>query len=440
MNEFFAPAQVWDHPKKGTFPNNQEEAFMHSAWLRGCEVERLNKAVYFVDSGEQRLGFSLRMSQATSLVGRVTANNKDLSRKLLSRAGLRVAEGAEFQSTDMGAGWAFAEQIGMLVVTKPLAGYGGKGVTLSINSKEQFKRGWAAAAEYGDRVVVEKMHRGMADYRVLVIDNHVVAAMRRWPASVVGDGVRTIRELIEQKGEVRKKVPYISSRPFGLEDSMRHFLADKGLPLSYVPQAKERVQLHEIANISAGGDGEDVTDLMHPGFCEAAVRARRAFPGLFQAGVDLLAHDISRPPDEQDWIICEVNANPDTSLHHFPVIGPSRDVHGALVEALFPEVRSRQVETETRVLVIHGEVQNVGFRGWLRKAAIVHAVDCWARNTHVGTLEAVFKGPVKAVAALCRLCESGPPRAKVRKVYTRGVPEAESKALSASDLGPVLLG
>ena len=417
-----APAPEWCHPEAMLFPSNQEEVFAHSAWLRGCTVERLNKTFMRVDSGERELWFALRMSNRTSVVARLSANDKLVAQHMLRRAGLRVARSASFGADELPAAWEFAAALGTPAVTKPLASFGGKGVTLDITTRAQFESGWAAALQHGDRVLVEEMIRCEADYRVLVIDEHVVAAARRWPASVVGDGRRSIEQLVADKDAVRRKIPYVGAKRFTITGAMREYLARSGRSPASIPAAGERVQLHAIANISSGGDSEDVTAAIHPGFCDVAVRAKAAFPGLFQAGVDILADDLSRSPDGQRWVICEVNANPDTSLHHFPIIGTPRDVTGALVEALFPETRARTVPRQRVALTIEGRVQGVGYRKWLRKTARLHAVDGTVRNLPDGRVEAVLQGPVKALNAVEALCAKGPAAARVVAVERRPVP------------------
>src|SRR5690606_12090213 len=121
-----------------------------------------------------------------------------------------------------------------------------------------------------------------------------------------------------------------------LTDEMKRNLAKRGFHEdSIIPQG-EHIQLLPVANIGTGGDSVDVTDEVHPGFIEIAVKAAHAIPEVFFAGVDILAPDITAAPDEQEYAICEVNTRPDIGMHHFPVRGQRRDAAGALIEAIFP--------------------------------------------------------------------------------------------------------
>src|SRR5690606_1039023 len=117
---------------------------------------------------------------------------------------------------------------------------------------------------------------------------------------------------------------------------MRRNLHRAGLSEESIVEAGRRIELHSVANIGIGGEAVDVTDRVHPAWADIAVRARRAVLDAWHAGIDLIAADISRPPDEQAWCIIEVNTNPDLGLHHFPMSGTPRDVAGILVESLFP--------------------------------------------------------------------------------------------------------
>jgi len=117
---------------------------------------------------------------------------------------------------------------------------------------------------------------------------------------------------------------------------MRATLAKLRLDETSVLEAGRRVELHSVANIGSGGEGIEVTDTVHPGWAEIAVAARRAVFDAHHAGIDLIAEDISRPPEGQRWCVIEVNTNPDFGANHFPVGSPGRDVAGVLIDSLFP--------------------------------------------------------------------------------------------------------
>lgn len=64
-------------------------------------------------------------------------------------------------------------------------------------------------------------------------------------------------------------------------------------------------------------------------------------------------------------------------------------------------------------VVVHGLVQGVWFRDSCRRVAVDEGVAGWVRNRSDGTVEAVFEGPLDAVARCVSWCRMGPPRAEV---------------------------
>src|SRR5581483_5593272 len=166
------------------------------------------------------------------------------------------------------------------------------------------------ASEGGYSVVCEKFITG-SDYRLLIIGNRLVAASRREPAQVIGDGVHTVAELIDHANTDPRRgndhaMPLSKIR---LDPVAMSVLAEQGLSPSAVPPAGSRVLIRRNGNLSTGGTAADVTDLVHPEVAARAIEAARTI-GLDIAGVDVLATDITRPLEEQGGAIVEVNAGP----------------------------------------------------------------------------------------------------------------------------------
>ena len=183
-------------------------------------------------------------------------------------------------------------------------------------------------------VVVEKLITGR-NYRLLVVDNKMIAASERTPCKVIGDGAQTIKELIDLendnplRGEGHEK-PLTKIK---VDHSVIQHLRRVGLTPKYVPAKHEEVTLSERVNLSAGATARDVTDEVHPSIklmCERAAR----LAGLDICGVDLITEDITRPM--KNGGILELNAGPGLRMHCFPSEGKPRDVGGAIVEMLYP--------------------------------------------------------------------------------------------------------
>lgn len=157
----------------------------------------------------------------------------------------------------------------------------------------------------------------------------------------------------------------------------------------------------------------DISEEIHPGFARIAIGAVQAVFNPFLAGVDIITTDIRRSPDQQTWKVNDVVCNPCLSWHHFPDSGLGRNLAGALVRALFPELENQTVPSRSVFVTLEGRVQGVGFREWLARHAVLHGINGWVRNSLDGKVEMLMEGSAKAIEALLKLCESGPPTAAV---------------------------
>ena len=262
---------------------------------------------------------------------------------LLKAAGIRTPEGRTFFRSGTEAAWSFARKLRGPVAVKPAWTKAGKGIVANAKDKASFEEAFAMAgsARSGvlggrNRIVVERHVEG-GDYRLLVIGGRFVAAVRRWPAHVIGDGQRSVSELIDQKNACRALNPYLRKHPVQVSEDL---LRDQGVTLSTVLAPGERLRLQPGSDVALGGEIEDVTELVHPAFRRIAERVWATFPGLAYCGVDLVAQDITAAPKSQVWAALEVDANPGLAMHHFPWAGPGRDVAGALVDGVFPKAEA----------------------------------------------------------------------------------------------------
>jgi len=311
-------------------------AIVDAAKARGIPMRRLN-AHSMVQFG---YGRKLRRIQAaetdrTSSIAETIAQDKELTRTLLKAVGVPVPEGRPV--TDADDAWAAACDIGVPVVVKPRDGNQGRGVATNLTTREQILAAYQAALAESKQVVVEKFAPGH-DYRVLVVGGKVVAAARREPAQVLGDGVHTIRELVDvvnldpRRGEHHATV----LSKIKLDTVAMGVLTDQGYTPDSVPPAGTVVLIRRNGNLSTGGTAIDVTERVHPQVAARAVEAAQVI-GLDIAGVDVVATDISVPLEEQSGVIVEINAAPGLRMHLQPSVGISRPVGEAIVSTLFPD-------------------------------------------------------------------------------------------------------
>jgi len=271
----------------------------------------------------------------TSAIAESIAQDKQLTKKLLAAAGVPVPLGFEVTSPE--EAWKAAREIGLPVVIKPKNGNQGKGVTVNITSREELMAAYAAAADYDDEILVERFMPGN-DFRLLVVGDKLVAAARRDPPSVVGDGLHSVRELVEEvnKDPRRGSGHATSLTKIRFDDIALACLAAQGLNADSVPPKGKRVSLRHNANLSTGGAATDVTDDVHPEVAQRAVAAAQMV-GLDICGVDLVCDSVHQPLEEQGGGVVEVNAAPGLRMHLSPSYGKGRPVGEAIISAMFPD-------------------------------------------------------------------------------------------------------
>jgi cyanophycin synthetase len=229
-----------------------------------------------------------------------------------------------------------AKRIGFPVVLKPLAGNHGRGVSINLKTDEEVELGFKKAREHGRTIIVESYIEGF-DHRLLVVNGELVAAAKREPGHVVGDGKHTITELVDivnedpRRGVGHEKV--LTRLEF--DHQAERLLKKLGYDRDTVPAKDEIVYLRSTANLSTGGTALDVTDVIHPDNREMAIRSIKAI-GLDIGGVDFLTNDIALSYREAGGAICEVNAGPGFRMHVAPSEGTPRDVAGPVIDMLFP--------------------------------------------------------------------------------------------------------
>ncbi|UOQ99318.1 cyanophycin synthetase [Hymenobacter sp. 5317J-9] len=270
----------------------------------------------------------------TSHAGVEVAGNKNRTKAMLNDAGVPVPRGTTVYSEN-GLRDAI-DELGFPIVTKPLDGNHGKGATIRIMNWEDAAAGLKAAQEYSRAVIVEQFIEGF-DFRLLVVNGKLIAAAKRTPAAVTGDGASTIQQLIDKVNEDprrgighEKVLTSIKADKHTLD-----ILAGKDLTLESVLPAGETLYLKSTANISTGGTASDVTDQMHPYNVLLAERVA-GIVGLDICGIDLMATDIAVPLNESRGAVIEVNAAPGFRMHIAPADGLPRNVAAPVVDMLFP--------------------------------------------------------------------------------------------------------
>jgi GNAT-family acetyltransferase (TIGR03103 family) len=293
------------------------------AMRRGIWVEVLD-----AEAGEMRLSHGGRsvitresLSEFTSAVAMARCDDKRLTRRLVSEAGIVVPKGrlATFDEED----YAFLDEVGDVVV-KPTRGEQGKGITVGVDNPDELDAALARAREQHPDVLIEQRAPG-DDLRLVVIDHKVVAAALRRPAEIVGTGHHTIRELIDAQSRRRAAATGGESR-IPVDDVTEATVREAGWAFSDVLPEGERLRVRRTANLHQGGTIHDVTSEVHPKLCAVAVTAAEAI-GIPVTGIDLLVPDVTA----DEYVFIEANERPGLANHE------PQPTAQAFVDFLFPQ-------------------------------------------------------------------------------------------------------
>ena len=296
---------------------------------------RLNKySLCQLGYGSNQKRIQATVTSQTSSIGVELACDKDDTKHLLEQAEVPIPKG-DIIRTERGLKEVI-DDIGYPIVIKPVNGNHGRGITTNINTIEDALIAFNAAKEVSRYVIVERYITG-EDFRILVINNIMVAAAKRSPAHVIGDGKSTIQQLIDKVNEDPR-------RGFGHEKVLTkieinnltlEILKENNLTPDSVVEKGEYVKLKNTANLSTGGTAEDVTDLVHPSNVFMAERISKII-NLDICGIDIMAHTLTEPISDTGGAVLEVNAGPGFRMHLQPSSGLPRNVAANVVDMLFP--------------------------------------------------------------------------------------------------------
>jgi cyanophycin synthetase len=328
-----------------------------------------NQSLVQLGYGKNQVRFRATMTEKTSCIAVDIASNKEETKRLLQEQAIPVAKGITISSTE-GVDEAI-RRVGFPLVFKPLDGNHGRGISINIKNREDAVEAYEFAARISRKVIVERYVTGY-DFRVLVIDNKMVAAALRDPAHVKGDGTSTVQQLIDIENTDPR-------RGYGHENVLTLITVDrdtldllekKGYTLDTVPAAGEKVFVKSTANLSTGGTSVDVTDHVHPQNIFICERISKII-GLDICGIDIMAENLTEPLTETGGVVLEVNAAPGFRMHIAPSEGLPRNVAGHVIDMLYPAGKSSRIpiiavtgtngKTTTTRLIAH-IVKNNGHR------------------------------------------------------------------------------
>jgi cyanophycin synthetase len=373
-------------------------AIVEAAKARNIPAQRMNSgSLVQLGYGSRQRRILAAETDRTGAIAESIAQDKELTRSLLKAIGVPVPEGRVV--SDAEDAWRAAEDLNAPVVVKPQYGNHGRGVATNLTTREQVLAAYEAAIKEGEAVLVETYAAG-EDYRLLVVGDRLVAAARREPAQVIGDGRSTVRQLVEEANrDPRRSDGHSTSLSLIKIDAVAlAVLREQGYTPDSAPPAGVQVFIRRNGNLSTGGTATDVTDMVHPDVARQAVEAARMV-GLDVAGIDVIAHDIARPLEAQGGVIVEVNAGPGLRMHLEPSAGTPRPVGKAIIDMMFAPGEM-------------GRVPIVGVTGVNGKTTttrlIAHILSCTGRRVGMTCTDGIYVAGRRIDADDC----SGPKSAR----------------------------
>lgn len=412
-------------------------------WRRGLIVrfrhtynsrEKRIKIVYSLSYKGRTHEFAVSRGDKVSKEAINICINKDTTKEYLLEAGVSTPKGKGFTEDIIDDQIIqYASSIGFPLVLKPIDGLSGRGVIVNIQNIDEFKKAlnYVRHKLNYKNVIVESYVKG-EDCRVYVIEDQVIAAVSRIPANIVGDGTKSIAQLIKQKNKERNNNPNHYRRPIKIDNELIDYIKTKGYTLDSVPKKGELVFLKKTSNISAGGEPIDITDELTPEIKKIAVDAVKAVPGLVHCSVDMLVD-----MENNTGSVIEINSKPQIGLHLFPEKGKARDIPKAIIDYYFPETKSVKPNTayyfdfnsflytlnsgaakEVRVkkipqinpvmknYIVSGDLQQRSYKNWIRRRAHALRLDGFTKTLDNGNVSIVVAGEEESLAEFKSLLEN----------------------------------
>ena len=313
-------------------------SIVEEAAARGIPWIRLNKySLCQLGYGANQKRIQATVTSETSSIGVELACDKEDTKYLLEQAEVQTPRGDIIRRESSLE--EACRYVGFPLVVKPVDGNHGRGITVNIKNYDDALIAFRSAKESSKSgaIIIEKYIVG-DDYRLLVINNKLVAAAVRTPAHVIGDGKSTIQQLIDEvnkdprRGYGHENVP----TQITVNDLTLSIIKANGYTLNSVLEKDKRLLLKDTANLSTGGTAEDVTDIVHPANVFMAERISKIID-LDICGIDVMTTDISKPLEETGGAVLEVNAGPGFRMHLAPTSGLPRNVAAHVIDKLFPQ-------------------------------------------------------------------------------------------------------
>lgn len=313
------------------------QILLKDAIKNGVKFKILDRGENFISLEKNGKVEYIKQATKTSLDSYVTMlimENKVVTKKLLKDNGVVVPDGRDYSDIDLAKSDYRKYSAGTVI--KPKSTNFGLGITIFKDefSKEDYDKAIDIAFKEDSSILIEKFVKGK-EYRIFVIDGEVVGVLHRVPANVMGDGKKSIEELVAEKNldPLRGEGYKTPLEKIKLGEAEKMFLKAQGLDFKYIPEKNEVVYLRENSNISTGGDSLDFTDEILDVYKQIAIQSAAAV-GAKICGVDMMIEDLKEENPKGNYAIIELNFNPAIHIHCYPYKGKNRNLGEKILKAL----------------------------------------------------------------------------------------------------------
>lgn len=265
-------------------------------------------------------------------------DNKNEMKKHFRKEGIPVAQG-DITCSESKALKIF-RSLEKPLITKPNIGSRSRHTTTHIENEADFIKAFKKARQLAPLVMIEEELSGFV-FRGTLIGKKLVAVLRREPAYVIGDGIHTVKELID----IENKNPLRAGPIFHkltLDDEAMKELNHWNKTENTIPNKDEIITLGQKTSRAVGGGITDMTDVIHK---DNVIMLEKIAEVLDDPliGVDFIMKDVSISwRDQPRSGVIECNSAPFIDLHHYPLVGKSHNVASALWDIIYPSSSPHQ--------------------------------------------------------------------------------------------------
>lgn len=321
--------------------HSNQKIFIYEMLKRGIRVQILDEEREIIKTSYKGHD-ELILDRDSSIVPysvSVLAGDKGFTKKNLMANGITVPIGETFLAKDIDYIKRAFEILDCPVVVKPVYGSHGFDVYTNLKTTDEVEEAARKIIRnYGEesKLLIEEYFKA-PEYRVFVTKKGDYAVLLRDPAHVYGDGVNTIKYLIEDENYRRMNPRTNALCEILVDEELIKFLDNQGLYLESIPKQGEKIYLRPNSNVATGGICEDYTDRVHPSVINICMKVLDAFPGLPYVGVDFMTNSIEEQQTDSSYRIIEINTVPGIHMHFRPAIGKSRNIAKYIVDMIYPE-------------------------------------------------------------------------------------------------------